>query len=368
MGRSGRAALLAGRVPGLPSPRTPRLGPAQRGGLVAVGFLTALGASWEVQRRRDLRAIEADPEQQVLGSPPEGRSVRVRADDGTGLHAEVFGPDDAPTIVFVHGWTCSLRFWAYQLAALSESHRLVAYDLRGHGRSERAGSRDYSTDAYAGDLDAVLRELVPADERATLVGHSLGAMTILAWAARNPDAVEQRCGSAALVNTGTGDLISESLIVSLPRGLDLARKLVGRIALGLPAPLPSQSTPLASRLVRHVALSPSASPAQVAFTESMVLEARPTVRARTGASLSRLDLAEAIESLTVPTLVIAGACDRLTPPIHAKGLFEALPRPTDLIEIPDVGHMAPLEGHDDVTEHIRTLVAHHARATGQASG
>ncbi len=367
LGRSSRGAVIAGvRVPGRYSPR---LGPVQRGGLLTAGVLTAMGASWEVQRRRDLRAIEADPEHQVLESPPEGRAVHVSSDDGTDLHAEVFGPDDAPTIVFVHGWTCSLRFWVYQLAALSESHRLVAFDLRGHGRSGKAPTRDYSTGAIAGDLDAVLHELVPADERVTLVGHSLGAMAILAWAGAHPEAVEGRLCCAALVNTGTGGLITEALIVPLPDWLGRARELVGRIALSLPAPLPPKPMPISNRLIKYVALSPSASPAQVAFSEKMVLEARPSVRGRTGASLSRLNLAEAIESLTVPTLVIAGEHDRLTPPVHAEGLFEALPNARAMIKLPGVGHMAPLEAHDGVTEHIRTLVAdHHVRPAVQSSG
>jgi len=359
------------RIPGLPSRRAPRVGPAQRRGLLAAGALTtaaAVAAGWEVQRRRDLRQIEADPEQRVLGSPPEGRPVAVRAVDGTSLHAEVFGPDDAPTIVLVHGWTCSLRFWAYQLAALSESHRVVAFDLRGHGRSEYAATRDYSTDGFASDLDAVLRELVPADERVTVVGHSLGAMAILAWAAENPDAVERRIGAAALVNMGTGGLVTEALIVRVPRVLARARQLVGRVALSIPAPLPPKPMPISNRLVRYVALSPSASPAQVAFTETMVLEARPTVRARTGVSLYRMDLAEAIRSLTVPTLVIAGELDRLTPPVHSQRLFEELPNAKAMIKIPDVGHMAPLEAHDEVTEHLRALAIDHSRAPMHTGG
>lgn len=365
-----RASIAGLRVPGFPSRRGPRLGPGQRRGLLAAGALTtaALVAWWEVQRRRDLRELEADPEHRFLSSPPEGRPVPVHADDGTCLHAEVFGPDDAPTIVFVHGWTCSLRFWAYQLAALSESHRVVAFDLRGHGRSERAPTRDYSTDGFASDLDAVLRELVPPDERVTLVGHSLGAMTILAWAAKHHDVVERRVGAAALLNMGTGDLITEALIVRLPAVLVRARQLIGRLALSLPAPLPPQPTPISNRLVRFIALSPSASPAQVAFSERMVLAARPSVRARTGASLYRLDLVEAIRSLTVPTLVIAGALDRLTPPVHSQRLVEGLPNAKGMIKLPDIGHMAPLEAHDAVTEYVRSLAVAHSRAPMHTSG
>jgi pimeloyl-ACP methyl ester carboxylesterase len=323
----------------------------------AAAGVALAGTAWEVQRRRDRRRIEADPEQAVLGKPPRGRPVTVHAHDGTALHAEVFGREDAPTVVLVHGWTCALRFWAYQLRALAGEARLVAFDLRGHGRSEPARNRDYSTDAFADDLDAVLETCVPEGERAVLAGHSLGAMTIVAWAGRHPDAVARLAAAAGLFNAGVGDLISDALVVRVPGRLDRVKSVGARLALAAPAPLPPQPTPLSHRLVRYIALSPSASPAQVAFTEGMVLECRAQVRARTGASLSRLDLADAVEHLTVPTLVLAGERDRLTPPVHARRLAAALPAPVDLVEIPDVGHMAPLEAHEEVDAALRRLLS-----------
>ena len=260
-------------------------------------------------------------------------------------------------MVLVHGWTCALRFWTYQLRALAGELRLVAFDLRGHGASEGPSSGDYSTEAFADDLEAVLASCVPDGRRAVLAGHSLGGMTIVAWAGRHPQAVARRASAAALVNTGVGDLISNALVVRLPAGMDRIRGVAARVALAAPAPLPPQPTPLSHRLVRYMALSPSASPAQVAFTEGMVLETRAQARARTGASLSRLDLQHAVESLTVPTLVLAGERDRLTPPVHARRLADALPEPVDLVELPNVGHMAPLEAHEEVAAALRRLVS-----------
>lgn len=331
---------------------------ARRAGAATGAAAVALaGAAWEGQRRRDLRRIEEDPENALLRDPPRGRPTEVRSRDGTRLHVEVFGRDDAPTIVLVHGWTCALRFWAYQLRALAGEARLVAFDLRGHGASGRPPGKDYSTDAFADDLEAVLEACVPAGERAVVVGHSLGAMTIVAWAGRHPHAVRRRAGAAALLNTGVGDLISDALVVRLPSGINRGKRVLGRAFLAAPAPLPAQPTPISHRLVRYVALSPSASPAQVAFSESMILQTRAQARARAGASMSRLDLKHAVERLTVPTLVLAGERDRLTPPVHAKRLAESLPELAELVEVPAVGHMAPLEDHEAVDAALRRLIA-----------
>jgi len=65
----------------------------------------AFGAvGWEVQRRRDLNAITADPEWHELNRSLGGQLHPLRTRDGTTLHAEIHGPEGAPTILLVHGW------------------------------------------------------------------------------------------------------------------------------------------------------------------------------------------------------------------------------------------------------------------------
>src|SRR5688572_8801226 len=107
----------------------------RRAGLMAA-VSGAAAAGWAVQRKIDVRRIERDPANTELTSPFEGRASTVRSVDGTELHVEEFGPADAPAVVFVHGWTMALRFWRYQIEELARDHRVVAYDLRGHGRSQ----------------------------------------------------------------------------------------------------------------------------------------------------------------------------------------------------------------------------------------
>ena len=318
----------------------------------------ALGAVWETQRRLDARRIAADPEAAELERRPVGRAVEVVSADGTRLHAEVFGPDDAPTVVLAHGWLCSIRFWQYQLRDLSRDLRVVAYDQRGHGRSQAPHGGAYSADALADDLEAVLQATLPPGRRCVVAGHSMGGMTVVSWAGRFPDRVRERLAAAMLVSTGMGDLLAQAVILR-PRWLAPVHAALSPHALGSSLPWPGSSTPLSHRLVRHFALDRSASPARVAFCERIVLECPAPVRGGFGRALSRLDLYESVPRLTVPTTVVVGETDRLTPPWHARRLAQSLPALVELVELPHVGHMAPVEAPDAVTARLRALVEDH---------
>jgi pimeloyl-ACP methyl ester carboxylesterase len=325
--------------------------------VLAGAAAAAVGAGAFALQRQFKRRIADDPEQAVLGSPPQGRPISVRSPDGTTLHAEVFGAEDAPTLVLAHGWTENLTYWTYQILDLTQRGlRIVAYDLRGHGQSEAAAGGDYSIARFGEDLEAVLAACVPDGRRAMVVGHSLGGMAIAAWA-KDHD-VEQRAGAAALINTGFGDLIAESLLVPVPA---VAQALNQTIAvngfLGSKAPLPRFSTPLMAAAIRYVAFGPGASPAQVAYYERMLIASPPDARAQTGIALSEVELYDTLPRLTVPTIVIAGDKDRLTPPSHARRIAELLPKPEGLTVLPDTGHMGPLERHREVTELLAQLAA-----------
>jgi pimeloyl-ACP methyl ester carboxylesterase len=89
----------------------------------------------------------------------------------------------------------------------------------------------------------------------------------------------------------------------------------------------------------------------------MLRQCPPDVRAGTAAAMSNMDLLDALSRLTIPTLVLAGSQDRLTPPPHARRIAAALPGPTDVVELPLTGHMAPLERPVEVNSLLRDLAA-----------
>ncbi len=252
-----------------------------------------------------LDSISADPESERLRRPLGGEERTVLAADGTRLHVEAFGPVDAPKLLLVHGWICSIGFWRWQIDELAGDFRVIAYDQRGHGRSAEA--RDYSFDAFADDFGAVLDAVAAEDERVLAAGHSMGAMTIAAWAGRRPEDVERRLSGCLLASTGLGDLITQSVVMRTPERLTGLRDPLGRLLLTADLPVPSTPTPLGDAAVRYVAMNPDASPARVAFVRRMVLSANPKVRGAAGRSMAEMDLWHALESLTVPTTVLVGA-------------------------------------------------------------
>jgi pimeloyl-ACP methyl ester carboxylesterase len=322
-------------------------------GSAAAGAGALAGTVLLQQRFR--RRIAQDPEQAVLAEPPRGEQLSVTSADGTVLHAESFGPRDGLPVVLAHGWTESLQYWIYQIRALSErGYRVTAYDLRGHGDSEPGADNDYAVERFGEDLEAVLAEVVPADRRALVAGHSLGAMSIAAWAEHHE--VKRRAGAAALINTGVGDLIAEQLLVPVPGVAQAINKTVAVHGfMGSRAPLPRFSTPLTTAAIRYIAFGPAATPAQVAFFERMLIACPPDVRASVGIALSELELHDALPRLTVPTIVIGGEKDRLTPPRHARRIAEMLPDLVRLTLLEDTGHMAPLERHEAVTAALAEL-------------
>jgi pimeloyl-ACP methyl ester carboxylesterase len=322
----------------------------------AAGAAGALAASALLQAGQ-MRRIAHDPEKEFLDDPPRGRARSVRSGDGTRLQVEVFGPDDVGTVVLAHGWTETLQYWAYVIRGLSERGiRVVAYDLRGHGESDPAKGRDYAIDRFGEDLEAVLAACVPGGKPAVVGGHSLGAMSIAAWAGTHD--VHRHVKAAVLLNTGVGDLIAEQLLLPLPAVAQAINRTIAlRGFLGTKAPLPRFSTPLSSAAIRYVAFGPHASPAQVAFYERMLVTCPPEVRADIGIAMSEMDLHHALPCLTVPTIVIAGAVDRLTPPSHARRIAEMLPDLKRLTVLDETGHMTPLERPDAVTDALTELTA-----------
>ncbi len=339
-----------------------RTSKAQRLSIAAAAGAALGGAAAGVAvQRRHVRTLGHDPGYTELNQPLDGRPIWAQSADGTRLHAKAFGREGAPTILLIHGWTEQLTLWGPVIRLLVEQDlRAVAYDLRGHGHSGPATGEDYSLARFGEDVEAVLGAVTAESDRAVVVGHSLGAMSIAAWAEHHE--VADRVRAAVLINTGLVDLLTGNLLFG-----EVARRFnsqrVGKLLVGSRAPLPGFSSPLALSVIRHAAFGPDASTAQVAFYERMLLDCPSGVRAACGRAMADMDLQPALARLTIPTLVIDGDRDRLTPPAHARRIAEALPRPAGLIELERTGHMSPLERPAELARAIVDLAAQPAAGT-----
>ncbi|MBA0049356.1 alpha/beta fold hydrolase [Streptomyces sp. AJS327] len=300
----------------------------------------------------------------VYAPPTPTREVTARSGDGVELPVEIHGEERDPAVVLVHGWTCSTLFWAPVIRELTASgHRVIAYDQRGHGRSPVGDTAAYSTALLADDLCAVLDAALEPGERAVIGGHSMGGMTLMAAAGRRE--LTEHAAGLLLCSTGSHRLAPEARV--LPLGLRKLRALAHRALLHASLPL-GPVTPVTRRALAYGTLGHRPSPATVEATARIVHACPARVRGAWGGVLARLDLAAKLPRLDVPTAVITGRRDRLTPYPHSQEMAAALPHCTEVRELPTAGHMTPLERPDVVSEVLAGLVRTTLRPGSAAPG
>jgi pimeloyl-ACP methyl ester carboxylesterase len=316
----------------------------------AAGAGVAATAAVLAQRAaaRQLRA-RPDPEgaERLDTLPPD--EIPVESLDGTRLHVRVAGPESATALVFLHGVTLDMTTWHYQWRHFSDRYRCVLVDLRAHGRSGKPPDGDYSLKAMGRDIKAVLDATVP-DGRAILIGHSMGAMAVLAFALEFPEEFGERVRGAVFVDTGASDLAREAFGgfgVKIAKALrrmgdryssrpELAQRLQERIG--------RYGADLTFLVAWATNFGPGASPSQVEHVARISARTPVEVWVHTLRDLLEMDLKHALEHVRVPSLVIVGDRDLLTPKTSAQALRAALPDARAVV-ITGAGHISMLERH-----------------------
>jgi pimeloyl-ACP methyl ester carboxylesterase len=337
-------------------------------GVATAGTATALA----VRRRRAVRTWHTAGEDLPLGSL-RGHVRPVTASDGLRLHCEVDAPDsdadpDAPTIVFVHGWLLTLDCWHYQRAALRGAHRLVLYDQRSHGRSPSSDRAHCTTDQLGADLAAVIEQVVPSG-RVVLVGHSMGGMSVMAYAQAFPERVRERVVGVCLLGTSAGSFGRFVPGVRPEAVLALAAPLAG---LSRRAPRLVQTgrrltASFAYEATRRFGFGEDALTEHVAFTDSMIASSDATVFADFYPLFVSLDMYEVLAAFQgLPTVIVVGTRDAVTPVRHSRRMAELLPE-AELAVCPGAGHMLMLEQHRRVNDVLAQLLERAADSVEEAS-
>jgi pimeloyl-ACP methyl ester carboxylesterase len=325
---------------------------------VATAGAVAGGVAAGAALRRRSRGRDHDAAQEPLAMLPPQDLGPVAAADGTPLVVRSAGAEDAPTLVFVHGFSLDLTIWHYQWTGL-EGLRCVLYDQRGHGRSGR--SDDLSMDAMGRDIGAVL-DGVTGERPVVLVGHSLGAMAILS--AAESGVLGTRVAGVALIGAASSDLLRGALgsITGMLRPRLGAFATVARRADRLRRAVLASRTDVAGMLTRLTQFGDDGPPHLVDHVVGLAAHASSDVWTVGLTSLMEVDLRHAIAKLSMPTLVIVGEQDRITPPAAAVELVGSLPD-GHLAVIPGAGHLPMLERPGDVNDHLRAFVSEVLPAT-----
>jgi pimeloyl-ACP methyl ester carboxylesterase len=236
---------------------------------------------------------------------------------------------------------------------------VIAYDHRGHGRSDVPRRRgNYSLDYLAADLDAVLAATLAPGERAVIGGHSMGGIAITSWSQRYPTRVQYCADAVALVNTTTGDLLRDVQFVPVPRPLVGGRvRAAGALLKQLgAAPLVPGSIQQSRRMVAQLAVGRDADPAIADFV--FELFASTPAAGRGGWARALVDSLGpthiSLRNLTVPTLVIGSRKDRLLPIKASRRIAADAPNLAAFVELSG-GHCANLERPGEVNAQLRAL-------------
>lgn len=328
---------------------------AARLAVTAGAFVAAgVGATVLNDQRRDRRRLRRGEE--VGFGTVHSDPVSLTAHDGVRLNIEidpVGGPDasgsvDDPdlTIVFLHGWMCTLDTWHYQRLALRGRERMVFLDHRSHGGSGRSRGTNSSLADLARDLRTVLDELVPTGP-IVVVGHSMGGMTIQRLAVDDPGWFGDRIRGVVLIGTSGGHLLRSSPAL---------RRLVPLLRVAGPAMDWGRAFNSYS-VLRRWAVGPEAEPQHIDMCDEMILRAPSHVIFDFYPNFVGLDLTSGHAAIgRACTTVVGGPYDQLTPFSHSERLVESIPG-ADLVEVPGAGHMMMFERHEIVTSAIEDLVA-----------
>jgi pimeloyl-ACP methyl ester carboxylesterase len=324
-------------------------------GAVAAGLVG--GALW---RRRPAGA-------DATWAPPPEDLGPIEAFDGTKLAVRAAGPADAPLLLFSHGFSLDMTTWREQWSDLGDEFRCLVIDHRAHGRSEVPGTGDVTLRSMGRDLATVLDAVAP-EKRAVLIGHSMGAMAILAMAEQRPDLFGERVAGVALLGASASDLLRGAM-----GGVtDLLRPPLGSVA---------AAARRMDRLRKAILAGPGDVPAIVARVTQFAPEAPDDVvnhvlhlAERTSSlvwtdglsELMGMDFRHALSRITVPALVAVGDQDRVTPPAVAVELAAALPEGR-LFIVEGAGHIAMLERPERLNPELRSL-ARDAMGVGKARG
>ncbi len=330
----------------------------KRAALVTAGIAAGAVASGIVGRtvlnaRRRREDPEADEPLSFL--PPEDLG-RVRSFDGTELAVRAAGDPAKPVVVFAHGFSLDLTTWHYQWRQLSERYRCILFDFRSHGSSDQAAHGDLSPLAFGHDLAAVLDAV--NDRPVLLVGHSMGAMAMLAMVETRPDLYDGRVAGIAITGAAAGDLVRGAMgsVTELLRprlgSLAQAARRVNRLR----RYVLSSPTDVAQVVARATQFGPDASPAVVRYVLDLASRASTQVWTDGLAGLMDLDLRHVVHHIRVPALVIVGDQDRMTPPSSSVALAGELP--DGRLEIIErAGHFPMLEAHEEFNRRLEAFAS-----------
>jgi pimeloyl-ACP methyl ester carboxylesterase len=247
-------------------------------------------------------------------------------------------------LLLVHGFPLASDMWAAQIDALSAEFRVIAPDLRGFGQSrdalrDTAADSSLTMDRLADDLHQLLAAL-DVDEPVVFCGLSMGGY--IAWQFWQKYA--ERLRALILCDTRSAADTPEARRDRLRMADGIAewgaRSVAAAMSTKLFSPLTHQHQPELVTQVRQT----------IATTDPR------TIAAAQRGMAERPDMTAILGEIKLPTLVVVGCDDLLSPPAEMQAIAEAIPG-AQFVEVPEAGHLTPMENAPAVNAAIRRFLS-----------
>ena len=246
------------------------------------------------------------------------------------------GNRSATPVIFLHGFPFSHEMWKPQLDVVEKHHRAIAYDLRGHGLSF-VGDGQFTIEGHVDDLIAMLDFL--KIQKTIIVGLSMGGYITLRALERNPE----RFSAAVLCDTRSEADSDEGRL---------------KRAAGIAAVKKNGSASFADGFVKAVFAEESVKTkaALVQSIHKIISYTSPLSIAGTLLALAaRTDTTASLAKIKIPTLILVGEHDAITPPAASRAMHEKIPG-SELHIVPHAAHMSNLENTDFFNEKLLSFL------------
>lgn len=284
---------------------------------VAAGAAATAGRV-ALRRTADTIRTRSDPTiDPLLDLPRDVVDHDVPSADGGTLH--VIERGSGRPLLLIHGVTLQAGVWSPQFHLMADRYRVLAMDVRGHGRSV-AGSDGFGRTVAARDVATVLEHFDLHD--VIVVGHSMGGMITMEFAGDFPDELTDRVAGLVFMDTAAHQILPRAV---LPLAKLAGRHVHTRFVAGKPVPQRSFGEDDLSLLMTRLAFGKNPSARAVDQVRRYLEDVPQSTSLPSWIDLLDHDAREALKVTKTPSLILVGSRDLLTPVYAAKRIARFLP-------------------------------------------
>ena len=247
------------------------------------------------------------------------------------------GPENAPVIIFIHGFPFNKSMWNLQVKALKDKYRVITYDVRGHGKSD-AGNDVFTIDLFVKDLINLMDAL--KIDNAILCGLSMGGYIALNAMGKYPE----RFNALILCDT--------QCIADTPEAKEKRIKAIESIR-------KTGVEKYADESIKNLFASGSfiTKQKEIAAVREMILKTSEQSLCNTLLALShRKETCNILPGIKIPALIMVGNEDKITPPASARFMNENI-KDSIMKILEYAGHLSNLESPYEFNVHLKRFIA-----------